>query len=234
MSLAIISRAYFPFHEVETWTGHMVATANRVGLHPLLFGIGEVMSAHGGSGEGPGALAMLEILPDDIVLCCDSMDVAFMAGEEEIVRKFKAMNVDFLVSGERNALHNMERSSSILHQHPGYFKEINVGLWIGYREHAIEVLTAAIERYRYHDDTHGQDTLQIWLPLMYVSGTGPKFEIDRDCVLFQSMNGIHGPDIQMEGKRAHNVVTANYPIALHYNGDKSRGSYKAMVETLLK
>ncbi len=234
MNLRVISRCYFPASELEAQTGHMMATARRVGLEPLRFGVNETQSTHGGSGEGPGALAALESITEDVVLCCDSADVAFLANEREILDKFEQMDSDFIVSGERNALHQMEKSSAVLQSYPGYFKEINVGLWIGTRTHAITVLSEAIRRFRYHDDTHGQDTLQTWLPLMYAAGDGPKFEIDRDCVLFQSMNAIHPPDIQMEGKRAHNVVTNTWPVALHYNGDKSRGSYFEMVERLLQ
>ena len=234
MSLLVISRCYFPPSEVEQFSGHMMATARRVGLDPYRFGIGEQMSTHGGSGEGPGALAVLESSNEDYVLCCDCMDVAFLAGEAEILDKFLEFKCGFVVSGERNALHQMEKSSAVLQSYPGYFKEINVGLWIGKRTHAIDVLSEAIRRFRYHDDTHGQDTLQTWLPLMYVAGDGPEFEIDRDCKLFQSMNAIHGPDVKMFGKRAHNLVTGNWPVALHYNGDKSRRDYMARVEELLQ
>jgi hypothetical protein len=232
MSLLVISRCYFPPQEVELFSGHMMATARRVGLEPLRFGIGEQMSTHGGSGEGPGALAVLESRTEEVVLCCDSMDVAFLAGEEEILEKFSHMNSDFVVSGEMCALHNMEKSSARLQLYPGYFKEINVGLWIGKRTHAIEVLRYAIDHYRYHDDTHGQDTLQTWLPLMYVEGGGPEFEIDRDCYLFQSMNRVHLGDFVFKNKRMVNIVTGSYPVALHYNGDKSRSSYFEMVKRL--
>jgi len=127
------------------------------------------------------------------------MDVAFLAGEEEILEKFSHFNSDFVVSGEMCALHNMEKSSAVLQQYPGYFKEINVGLWIGKRTHAIEVLRYAIDTYRYHPDTH-----------------------------------VHFGDFIFKQKRMKNTVTGTFPIALHYNGDKSRTTYFEMVKELTK
>jgi hypothetical protein len=37
----------------------------------------------------------------------------------------------------------------------------------------------------------------------------------------------------LEGKRVHNLITDTWPVALHYNGDKSLKPYGAMVERLL-
>lgn len=228
-----MSRAYFPQSEIEEQCGRMIRTAKRVSLDPYLFGVGEQQSTHGGSGEGPGAIQAMKDRSEDIVLCCDSADVAFLAGAEEIVQKFKSTDLGFIVSGERHALHGL-RSTEKLNAFHGYFTQINVGLWIGYRQYAIDVIQWAIDHYRDHEDTYGQDTLQAWLPLMYVDQSGPKFEIDRECALFQSMNSIHPGDIEWQEKRAMNVVTMTYPVALHYNGDKSRVAYKQTVEELLR
>lgn len=234
--LQVITRCYFPPDYVETAAGKMMSTARRIGLEPKPFGIGETQSTHGGSGEGPGAIQALQESDAEYVLCCDCADVAFLATQEEIMEKFLSFRMDFVVSTERCALRLMEPTSKVLNRFPGYQKEVNVGLWIGKRTHAIDVIQYAIDHYRYHDDTHGQDTLQTWLPLMYVSGNGPEFELDRNCVLFQSMAGV-APGVVNYDPNTHRVtngVTGTAPCAIHFNGDKSLVAYTEFVGELMK
>ncbi len=237
--LQVITRCYFPPGEVETYAGDMMASARRLGMEARPFGVGEVMSTHGGSGEGPGAIQALSMCDAEFVLCCDCMDVALLADADEIVNKFLAFGSDFVVSTEKAALRCMEPTSEVLQKYKGYNKEVNVGLWIGRRTHAIEVLEYATDTYRYSERTSGQDTLQTWLPLMYadrvtgVTTDSPEFELDRDCVLFQSMAGVSPADILWRDKRACNVSTGTWPVAIHYNGNKDRTEYKALVARLL-
>jgi len=169
-------------------------------------------------------------------LACDCVDVAFLAGEDEIMEKFITFDTGMVVSAEKDALCGMNATSDILAQRGGYFHNLNIGLWIGERKYAIHCLKESMRLYRDKPELphYNIESPQAWMGLMLANGGGPEFELDRNCVLFQSMNlGTKSADVVMEGARAHNLVTNTYPVALHYNGDKSLMAYKEMVRRIL-
>lgn len=223
-----------PCYSCEDGAG-MVATAKLQGLDPELTDVNVRSDCHQGNNQFYNLMPLLEARTEKYVACCDCVDVAWLAGEEEIMAKFFSFNSGMVVSAEKDQLAGMGETGTILDKYPGFFKNLNIGLWIGERTYAIHVLR---ESYRLYFDrpaiaNYKYNSPQAWMNLMLAGGDGPEFALDRNCVLFQSMNLGSPDDVAIEGKRVRNKTTGTYPCALHYNGDKSLKSYRAMVERLL-
>lgn len=239
MSLLIASPAYYPDQAgVDEWAGRMRATARRVGLEPLLYGQGRQIDCHNTNAQSFDLIELLKTRSEDYVLVCDCVDVAFLAGEAEIMSKFLQFNAGMVVSAEKDALCGMPKTGAKMSEiHAGgYFTNLNIGLWIGEREYAVHCLSESMRLYRYNpeDPTYVPDSPQAWMALMMAWGGGPEFVLDKDCALFQSM-GLKGPeDVVMENKRLRNVMMGTWPVAAHYHGDKTYGAYRKVVEELLK
>ncbi len=239
MSLLVVSPAYYHTQaDQDEWSGRMAATARRLGLNLLVFGLGRQIDCHNTNAQSFDLIEILKERTEDYILVCDCVDVAFLAPEDEIVDKFKSFNAGMVVSGEKDALCGMPKTGARMSElnKGGYFTNLNIGLWMGEREYATHCLAESMRLYRYNpeDPTYIPDSPQAWMALMMAWGGGPAFTLDRDCVLFQSM-GARGPDdLVLEGKRIQNTVTGTWPVALHYNGDKSYGGYRKMVEHLLR
>ena len=234
----MVSPAYYHTQaDQDEWSGRMVKTAKRVGLDVLVYGLGKQIDCHNTNAQSFDLIELLKGRSESHVLVCDCVDVAFMAHEGEIMDKFKSFNSGMVVSAEKDVLMGMPKTGakmSELHK-GGYFTNLNIGLWIGEREYAIHCLSESMRLYRYNpeDPAYVPDSPQAWMALMMVNGGGPEFTLDKNCRLFQSMN-VRGPEqLVVEGKRLHNTVTDTWPVALHYNGDKSYGAYRRMVEHLL-
>ncbi len=246
MSLLVASPAYYWTPEDQhEWSGRMVATARRVGLEPLVYGLGKQIDCHNTNAQGPERT-------ETHVLVCDCVDVAFLAPEDEIMEKFATFNTGMVVSSEKDCISGMSRTGGELGKFPGYFTNLNIGLWMGEREYAIHCLSESMRHYKWNPEDKGcwPDSPQAWMGYMLAWGNRPpesapeevrhlcvgevpSFELDRNCVLFQSMNLWPGQTVTMEGKRVRNPSTGTLPIALHYNGDKSYGAYREMVGRLL-
>ncbi len=238
MSLLIVSPAYYHTQaDQDEWSGRMQATARRLGLNLLVFGLGRQIDCHNTNAQSFDLIEVLEGRTEDHVLICDCVDVAFLAPEDEIVEKFKSFNAGMVVSGEKDALCGMPKTGTKMHEinAPGYFTNLNIGLWMGERKYATHCLGESMRLYRHNpeDPTYVPDSPQAWMALMMAWGGGPEFTLDKNCVLFQSMGLWGAGDVVSDGKRVHNLVTDTWPIALHYNGDKSYGAYRAKVAELL-
>jgi hypothetical protein len=103
--------------------------------------------------------------------------------------------------------------------YPGRHKFVNIGAWIGERMHAIETLQKSIELYRHKpiDPTFDLDGPGAWFNYGLVQGT-LDFALDRDCVLFQSMNGWSYSDTELREGRVYNTFTKTCPPVVHFNG----------------
>src|SRR3990167_2167934 len=234
MSFFVMSPCYCPD---ATPADGMVATARRVGLEPHLYGVGQTIATNCANAQGTDMIALVESRPEKFILCVDCMDVAFLAGADEIMEKFLSFNTGLVVSAEMEGITGVRKTKEKLHRMciaaGGYHPQLNIGAWIGEREYTLHCFREAerIERYRPEDPTYNYDVLPQWLMQMKVSGDGPEFALDWKCELFQSMNKA---DVTMEGKRARNNVTGTRPVLLHYNGDKTYGAYHEMVRQILE
>ena len=213
----------------------MVESAHRHGIHPELYDLGVVCDGHGGNIQYYDLLPILERKTDKHVLVTDCADVLWLAGEDEIMEKFASFNCGFVVSAEHDGCTGLPKTAEKLDlmriEAGGYFGQINVGLWIGEREYALHVLKESYRLYKDkpEDPTYSYDSAWQWLSLMRAAGDGPRFELDMNCVLFQSMNHA---DTEFLFGRVMNSVVCSWPCLLHYNGDKTRGAYKEMAERL--
>lgn len=233
MSLFVMSPCYCPD---ATPADGMMATARRVGLEPYLYGVGQTIATNCSNAQGTDMLALIESRTEDYILCVDSMDIAFLAGEAEIMEKFHSFNSGLVVSTEREGIAGLRKTKQRLHEMclaaGGCHPQLNIGAWIGERKYALHCFREAerIWRPKPEDPTYNYDVLPQWLMEMKAWGEGPEFALDIKCVLFQSMNQA---DTSMEGKRVRNNVTGTLPILLHYNGDKTYAAHREMVERLL-
>ncbi len=238
MSLVVVSPAYYHTQaDQDEWSGRMQATARRVGLNIVVFGLGKQIDCHNTNAQSFDLIEVLKERTETHVLVCDCVDVAFLAGEEEIMKKFESFNSGMVVSSEKDALCGMPKTGARMAEiHAGgYYTNLNIGLWMGEREYATHCLAESMRLYRYNpeDPTYVPDSPQAWMALMMAWGGGPDFTLDKNCVLFQSM-GVWGPNqVVDEGDRVHNVVTDTWPVAVHYHGDKSYIAYSKKIKDLL-
>ena len=223
----------------------MMATAKRVGLNPYLYGVGQQINTNCSNAQGTDMIALVESRSESHILCVDCMDVAFLAGELEIMEKFLSFNTGLVVSTEREGIAGLARTKERLHQmcnaDGGYHPQLNIGAWIGEREYAVHCFREAerLWRHRPEDPSYNYDVLPQWLMQMKsgigvggvdVGPEGPEFALDWRCEMFQSMNMA---DVTMVGDRALNNVTGTTPVLLHYNGDKTYGAHREMVRGLM-
>lgn len=215
MSLLIISPCHYPD---ESRASLMVASARRHNLQPLLYGVGTAAwSAHGGQEQGVEVIPLLQDRSEDYVLATDCNDVLFLAGEAEIMEKFLALQSKLVVSSESGLHPRNDELYEGLRMRPGHHKYVNIGLWMGERQHAIDTMRCAIERYRYKTPD-GLDSPQGWFMWGLLQGT-LDFKLDSECVLFQSMAGWAPKHVKVEGGRVHNTATGTTPVAVHFNGN---------------
>lgn len=245
MSLFVMSPCYCPD---ATPADGMVATARRVGLEPHLYGVGQTIATNCANAQGTDMIALVESRPEKYILCVDCMDVAFLAGADEIMEKFLSFNTGLVVSAEMEGITGVRKTKEKLHRMciaaGGYHPQLNIGAWIGEREYTLHAFREAERIYRPQpEDSYNYDVLPQWLMQMKaktgVGGvdleggdTGPEFELDWSCVLFQSMNKA-SLEWDSTGKRMRNLVTGTMPVLLHYNGDKTYGAHREMVRRIL-
>jgi len=215
----------------------MIATARRVGIEPLLYGFNS-NHPHGKDYQGTDIVNILTERTDaEYVMGIDAPDVAFLAGEDEIMEKFATFEYPMIVSAEWNGVGGLRKTKDELYRQcmeaGGYHSQLNIGCWVGQREYALHVLNEAERLYkdRPEDPDYSYDNHFQYLCLMKAWGGGPEFHIDTHCVLFQSMSTA---ETELVGGRIRNTITGTYPPVLHFNGDPTRGAYGRMVEEILR
>lgn len=237
MKLLVIS----PCYAVDSSKAEdMLSTARRVGLEPMLYGIGSVPHPHGKDSQGSEVVKLLEEAKAEFVMGVDAFDVAFLAGMDEILDKFQAFEHPFVMSAEREGVRGLDKTQvEIFNQCAkagGYFAQPNIGCWIGERTYTLKCFNEAQRLYegKLDDPEHpySYDNHYQWLAMMKAWG-GLPFEIDWHCSIFQSMNQAHLA-VECRGKRVFNKATQTMPSLIHYNGDPTRGAYREMVRHLLE
>ena len=173
-------------------------------------------------------------------MCVDAFDVAFVAGEDEIMEKFRRFNHGLVMSTEHDGLCGLEVTQAELGLQcqavGGYMPNLNMGGWIGERKYVLHVFAEAerVRRPRPVNPSYNYDVLIQWLMEMkaFGGGDGAAFDADWHCAIFQSMNKA---DVMWDadGKRLTNTVTRTKPCVLHYNGDKSLVRYDQDVKRIL-
>jgi len=107
----------------------LLESAKRAGIHV------DVMQCSGYFGKPTTLKRYLEALPEaDIVLCTDAYDVLYAQGEEEILSRFKELNVPLVFGGEKSCYHHFPDVKEYFEQSAGegIYKYLNSGLIIGY------------------------------------------------------------------------------------------------------
>lgn len=233
MKLLVIS----PTPSVEA-AARMVSTARLVGIEPELYGF---TSNHPGGSDyqGTDVVTLLTARTEaEYVMCVDAFDVAFLAGEEEILGKFSRFPHPFVMSAERTGVGGLRKTKDELQKQcnaaGGQFAQPNIGCWIGEREYVLKCYTEADRLYRdnpedvdYNYYNHYQ-----WLAMMKAWGGGPEFCLDYNAEIFQSMDQAE-VTWDLDEKRVRNDATATWPCILHYHGDPTRVAFNLTVNRLL-
>lgn len=246
MKLLVISPTAHPPHAER-----MIATARRVDIEPELYGLTS-NHPHGKDYQGTDIVRILKARTDaEYVMGVDAPDVAFLAGEAEILSTLAKFDHPFVVSAELEGVSGLRRTKEELFRQcqaaGGYHAQLNIGCWIGRRDYALECFTEAERLYKDHpeDPTYSYDNHFQYLALMKAWGHaadgpaglvglgGPEFHVDTHCRIFQSMNQASTQWMPVS-RRIHNAATGSWPCVLHYNGDPTRGAYGEMVERILE
>src|SRR3990167_6592428 len=137
-NLFLMSPCYCPD---ATPADGMVATAKRVGLNPFLYGVGQQIATNCSNAQGTDMLALMSQRTEKYIMCVDSMDVAFLAGEQEILDKFLSFNCGLVMSTEMDGISGLRETKRKLHEMcnaaGGYHPQLNIGAWIGERVYAL-------------------------------------------------------------------------------------------------
>ena len=217
MRLVCISAAHAPYDGAL-----MERSAKRVGVEIVRFKEGEPWPNDFRVGKLVHGLECVKQLPADMthVMFVDSSDTLFLAGPEEIVRKFEAMRGQgslAIVSGEKNCY----PISELAEQYPAPdspWRFVNSGSWIMRRENVGVVLEDVISRGEYCDQLCWHRAY-----LAVVTENWSDVMIDQNCQLFQSMFMQDCGDFSLKNGRLENLKTGGRPCVLHWNGTRNAG-----------
>lgn len=150
---------------------------------------------------------------DDIVLFTDGFDTLLLASEETILKKFRSMNVPFVIAAETNC-HPFLHIAPYYPQSPTKFKYLNSGCYIGYVSYIKKILD---EISPIPDETDDQGLLSVYY--LY----HPKaFTLDYSCNLFLCLWQVKNDEIVIdkENQNIRCLLTGTTPFIVHGNGDK--------------
>lgn len=187
-------------------------------------------------GEGrpyPGHGAKIEYVieylsvqdPDEIVMYVDGYDVVFLAGAEEIERKFRAFGHPFVFSTEQNCNVNggLFARFPVWFRYPkgkGPYRFINAGTFVGKAGYMRDLL-------RRIDATQAASD-QTVINRYYVKHQS-EFALDYEQEIFTctaGRTGLEEEDYRVEGGRLRNLVTNSLPCILHCPGKNFIGLEK--------
>jgi hypothetical protein len=216
--LLILSPCFYPTAEPARL---MLASARHYNLHAEIYGVGQPFIPHGADAQ---VVALYELMQAgkraELVLVTDCRDVLFLAGELDIVQKFRAFRADLVMSTEQGCW--PPDPDVVAHFHgrdPNGYDYVNAGQYIGRWEYVEHCLKHLIDRYR---GGPGADNSQGWWMQARMRGE-LDYAMDHKCLLFQSMTG--GADSHTEvldtgnWKRLLNRVTRSLPCSVHFNGN---------------
>lgn len=156
----------------------------------------------------------LETLGDDeIVLFVDAHDVLVVADRDEILEKFFAMEVPFVIAAEKNAYPNW-----FLDEYPPSptpFRYINTGTYMGYVGVIKQWINSLQPINPYNCDQH----LAV---CHYFSHPQEEkfFTLDYHCNLFLPLYGVEDNEVFIDWfrHRIHNKLTNTSACVIHANG----------------
>src|SRR5262252_2932772 len=91
----------------------MVRTARRVGIEPMLYGQ-SCRHPHGKDYQGTEIVRILSERTEEYVMGVDAYDVAFLAGEGEILENLSKFNHPFVMSCERTGVGGLVKTKNEL------------------------------------------------------------------------------------------------------------------------
>ncbi|XP_063965502.1 procollagen-lysine,2-oxoglutarate 5-dioxygenase 1-like [Lytechinus pictus] len=159
------------------------------------------------------ALAQYEDNEELVIMFTDSYDVIFLADADEILRKFKAFQVNLLFSAETYIWPDQSLADEYPPVENGY-PYLCSGIYMGYASYIYKALT-----YKPVEDLDDDQLFFTHLFLDYRESWNIK--LDNPAVIFQNINGARGDiKLRFEGKNnlLHNTKYNTVPCVLHGNG----------------
>lgn len=169
---------------------------------------GDMENRPGGGQKINEILIALKNLPNRLVVICDTFDLLPVAGEKEIVEKFKKLcNPDSVLFASEVYCWPDSRLGDSYPKVTTKYRYLNSGSIMGYRDQIYNLIKDS--KVRDNDDD------QRYFTEKFLSGE--KIVLDYNCELFQALNGVRS-DIKIEESRVKNSYTNTYPVFIHGNG----------------
>lgn len=149
-------------------------------------------------------------------LFCDSYDILFAAGWDEILAKYEAIKSPIVFGTERYCWPKQEQAG-LYPPSPLKTRFLNAGMWIATTEHALklaEVLAARAKEKKQCDSGICVD--------LFLSKQLP-IELDRTCSLLYCCNMDSLDHLIFENGRIKAVETGENPCLFHGNGNADIG-----------
>lgn len=144
----------------------------------------------------------------DVVMFVDAFDALILSDEKDILEKFHAMNVPFVIATEVNCF-PFPHLAAYFPESPTRFRYINSGSYIGYAWYIKKLLA---ELSPIPEETDDQGLLAVYL--LYHPGA---FKLDYQGNLFLTLNHVAQDELELD-KKAKNVrclFTNETPCVIH-------------------
>lgn len=176
-----------------------------------------------------------QLKPDDVLIHLDAFDTYVLADAEEVLRKFKKMDANIVVSTEVNLApnHEFENIRPLMDYMyptaPNRFRWINSGTYMGYAGAIVNLLS--MEAPNFHcdmptgDKTNYSDDQRCFHTLFLRHGKSYNIKLDYNQDIFHCMWGVEQHSIEPQ-RRLHSETGSN-PCILHGNGQS--GSFAEVV-----
>jgi hypothetical protein len=168
----------------------------------------------------------------DVVVCTDSYDVLYAAGEREIMEAFLALECSIVFAAERWYSHQDKRLKQVFDRLPivSPYRYINSGTVAGYAGELLDMLTV-ISGVRWRHPFRGNDQ---WFVGKYFCENPGHIRLDYNCDLFWCTGG-EWDDVEhlaevVNGRLKHRI-TGTYPSIVHVPW---RERYSAVREDLAR
>jgi len=191
---------------------------------------------HGKDYQGTEIVRILTERTEEYVISVDAYDVAWLAGEGEVLDKLHKFNHPFVMSCERTGVGGLVKTKNELARQcwdsGGLLPQPNIGGWVGRRDYVLHCFNEAQRLYEANpeDPNYNYDNHYQWLAMMKAWG-GAEFCLDWNCEIFHSMDQTEWE--WMDGNRIVNKTTSTIPCIAHFHGDPTRVAYREMCARLL-
>ena len=169
---------------------------------------------------------MVKLPKNEIVMVVDAFDVFFLAGADEIVRKFTSLQTPLLVGGDNQCNSKVQQTfAKIFFNRTGLpysdheYSLVCAGTFVTTPSYFCENIYEKLHYYTklYDDDQIAFTSLALIHPELLT--------IDVHCVLFQTMFPCLSGDLcdnyslRITKDRVHNIKYDTYPILIHGGGN---------------